>query len=144
MVTLRPNCLVYAQGAPDAGIVAREIDDMSRRLTGGLHLKIAYDNETSWPFVWYLRNYDNAVYFGEAPSGPLDADVVLVGTANEAATTPFIGDGYVRRETPVDLVAVPGLVHEDDACLTLGGPHHARGPKGDSGTSSSIASGTNL
>ncbi|MHB1317766.1 MAG: flippase activity-associated protein Agl23 [Anaerolineae bacterium] len=90
--------LVYAQGAPDAGIVAREIDDMSLRLTGGRHLKIAYDNETSWPFVWYLRNYDKAVYFGEAPSGPLDADVVLVGTANEAATTPFIGEGYIRRE----------------------------------------------
>ncbi|MFO7698712.1 MAG: hypothetical protein R6X16_16370, partial [Anaerolineae bacterium] len=90
--------LVYAQGAPDAGIVAREIDEISRRLTGGLHLKVAYDNETSWPFVWYLRNYDNAVYFGEAPSGPLDAPVVLVGTANEAATVPFIGEGYTRRE----------------------------------------------
>jgi uncharacterized protein (TIGR03663 family) len=90
--------LVYAQGAPDAGIVAREVEDMSRRLTGGLHLKIAYDNETSWPFVWYLRNYDKAIYFGEAPTGPLDAEVVLVGTANEAATKPFMEEGYVRRE----------------------------------------------
>jgi len=90
--------LVYAQGAPDAGIVAREIEDISQRLTGGLHLKIAYDNQVSWPFVWYLRNYDNAVYFGEAPSGPLDAQIVLVGTENEAATRPFIGEGYLRRE----------------------------------------------
>ncbi len=90
--------LVYAQGAPDAGIVARELEGLSRRLTGGLHLKIAYDNETSWPFVWYLRNYDKATYFGQAPTGPLDADVVLVGTANESATTPFIEEGYLRRE----------------------------------------------
>jgi uncharacterized protein (TIGR03663 family) len=90
--------LVYAQGAPDAGIVAREIEDMSRRLTGGLHLRVAYDNEVSWPYVWYLRNYDNAIYFGEAPTGPLDADVVLVGVSNEAATRPFLGDNYIRRE----------------------------------------------
>ncbi|NLT73109.1 MAG: TIGR03663 family protein [Chloroflexi bacterium] len=90
--------LVYAQGAPDAGIVAREIESMSRRLTGGLHLSIAHDNETSWPFVWYLRNYDHATYFGEAPSGPLDADVVLVGTANEDATAQFLAEGYVRSE----------------------------------------------
>ncbi len=90
--------LVYAQGAPDAGIVARELQDLSLRLTGGLHLKVAYDNEVSWPFVWYLRNYDNAIYFGEAPGGPLDAQVVLVGLENEAAVRPFLGDDYVRRE----------------------------------------------
>ncbi len=90
--------LVYAQGAPDAGIVAREMEDLSRRLTGGLHLKIAYDNEVSWPFVWYLRNYDNATYFGESPGGPLDAQVVLVGLKNEAAVKPFLGDDYIRRE----------------------------------------------
>lgn len=90
--------LVYAQGAPDVGIVARELEELSRRLTGGLHLKIAYDNEASWPFVWYLRNYDQATYFGQAPAGPLDADVVLVGTANESATIPFIEEGYLRRE----------------------------------------------
>ena len=90
--------LVYAQGAPDVGIVARELEGLSRRLTGGLHLKIAYDNESSWPFVWYLRNYDQTTYFGQAPTGPLDADIVLVGTANESATTPFIEEGYLRRE----------------------------------------------
>lgn len=90
--------LVYAQGAPDVGIVARELEDMSRRLTGGLHLKIAYDSEVSWPFVWYLRNYDQATYFGDSPDGPLDADVVLVGLKNENAVKPFLGDNYVRRE----------------------------------------------
>ncbi len=103
MVTFRnadsaAELLVYAQGAPDVGIVAREIEDLSRRLTGGLHLKIAYDSEVSWPFVWYLRNYDNAVYFGDSPGGPLDADVVLVGLKNEDAVKPFLGDAYIRRE----------------------------------------------
>ncbi|MBC7255646.1 MAG: NHL repeat-containing protein, partial [Chloroflexi bacterium] len=31
------------------------------------------------------------------PAGPLDADVVLVGLGNEAATKPFLGDRYYRR-----------------------------------------------
>ncbi len=90
--------LVYAQGAPDAGIVARELEELSRRTTGGLHLSIAHDNQVSWPFVWYLRNYDNAHFFGESPDAPLDAQVVLVGVGNEAAVRPFIGDNYLRRE----------------------------------------------
>lgn len=90
--------LVYAQGAPDVGIVARELEDLSRRVTGGLHLNIAHDNEVSWPFVWYLRNFDNAVFFGEAPSGPLDAQVVLVGLGNESAVKPFLVGDYIRRE----------------------------------------------
>ena len=49
--------LVYAQAAPDVAIVNREIRDLSYRLTGGLHLKVAYDDESSWPWVWYLREF---------------------------------------------------------------------------------------
>ena len=90
--------LVYAQGAPDAGIIARELEDLSRRTTGGLHLSIAHDNQVSWPFVWYLRNYDNVLFFGESPDAPLDAQVILVGVGNEPAVRPFIGDNYLRRE----------------------------------------------
>ncbi|NLX44247.1 MAG: TIGR03663 family protein, partial [Chloroflexi bacterium] len=90
--------MVYAQGAPETGIIARDLEDLSRRLTGGLDLSVAHDSETSWPFVWYLRNYPNATYFGKAPSGPLDADIVLVGVSNEEATKPFLAEGYTRSE----------------------------------------------
>lgn len=89
--------LVYAQGAPDVRIVAQEITALSERLTGGLFLKVAYDSEASWPFVWYLRDFENAQFFGDKPAGPLDAEVVLVGLGNEAATKPFLGDRYYRR-----------------------------------------------
>ncbi|MHB0858441.1 MAG: flippase activity-associated protein Agl23 [Anaerolineae bacterium] len=89
--------LVYAQGSPDDALVANEIETLSRRLTGGLDMKVAYDSEVSWPFVWYLRNYTNGQFFGDSPSGPLDAEVVLVGTKNEAAVKPFLGNRYVRR-----------------------------------------------
>jgi len=91
--------LTYAQGSPDDAMVMRELESMSRRLTGGeKDLKVAYDDQSSWPFVWYFRDWPNAQYYGKAPSGPLDADVVLVGAENEAAVKPFLGNRYYRRQ----------------------------------------------
>lgn len=90
--------LVYAQGAPDVALVADELESMSRRLTGDLDMKVAYDDEVSWPFTWYLRNYTNGQYFGKKPGGPLDADVILVGTVNEAGLKPLLGNKYYRRQ----------------------------------------------
>jgi uncharacterized protein (TIGR03663 family) len=90
--------LVYAQGTPDDALVARELESMSRRLVGDLSMKVAYDDEVSWPFVWYLRNFTNAQFYGKKPGGPFDAEVVLVGTNNEAGVKPFLGNKYYRRQ----------------------------------------------
>ncbi|MEA3407041.1 MAG: TIGR03663 family protein [Chloroflexota bacterium] len=90
--------LVYAQGTPDVALVAKEIEEMSRRLTGGLHMKVAYDDDSSWPFVWYLRKFDNAQFYGQEPAGPFDAEVVLVGPPNESAVKPLLGNDYYRRQ----------------------------------------------
>ncbi len=91
--------LTYAQGSPDDALIMRELDFMSRRLAGGeKDLKVAYDDESSWPFVWYFRDWPNAEYYGKAPSGPMDAAVVLVGAENEAAVKPFLGNKYYRRQ----------------------------------------------
>lgn len=95
---LATEFLFYAMGTPDDALVARELEEMSRRLTGGLYLKVAYDNDSSWPFVWYLRDYVNATYFVGTPDGPADADVVLVGPSNEAAVKPLLGNRYFRRQ----------------------------------------------
>ena len=90
--------LVYAHGTPDTALVSRELEEMSRRLTGGLHMKVAYDDKSSWPFEWYLRNFDQRQFIGSAAGAPFDADVVLLGTDNEAANRGFLGNRYFRRE----------------------------------------------
>jgi len=90
--------LVYAQGTPDTALVAHELEDMSRRLYGDLSMKVAYDDSSSWPFVWYLRNFTNAQFFGKTPGGPMDAEAVIVGPDNEAAVKPFLGNRYYRRQ----------------------------------------------
>ncbi len=102
--------IIYAQGSHDDVTAMQEIDDLSRRLCSQVGLartqqipcdngtiKVAYDDDSSWPFVWYLRNYRNAQYYGASPGAPFDAVVVIVGPKNEEAAKPLLGNKYVRR-----------------------------------------------
>ena len=90
--------MLYAQGTPDTRLVTHELIDMSRRLNGDLTMKVAYDDDSSWPFVWYLRNFTNAQFYGKKPGGPFDAEVVIVGPGNEAGVKPLLGNKYYRRQ----------------------------------------------
>ena len=90
--------MVYAQGSPDIRAAMDEIIQLSERTEGGLQLKVAYDDESSWPFVWYLRNFKNAQFYAKKPGAPFDAPVVLVGDGNEPGIKPFLGAKYFRRE----------------------------------------------
>jgi len=90
--------LVYAAATPDTALVMQELDDMSRRLVGDKELKVAYDDDSSWPFVWYLRDYKNATFFTASAGLAGDAQVVIVGPANEAKVKPQLVGKYLRRQ----------------------------------------------
>lgn len=107
---LAVETIIYAQGTPDVPNAMHEIDDLSRRLCAQAApdakirincdnntIKVAYDDDSSWPFVWYLRNYRNAQFYGKSPGAPFDAEIVIVGSANESAVKPFLGNKYIRR-----------------------------------------------
>ncbi len=91
------DMLVYTQTTPDVTMVVEEIDQLSERLVGGKEMSVAFDEFTSWPMWWYLRDYPNKAFFGKEPIGPLDAPVVLVGLDNEAGVRPYLTD-YIRRQ----------------------------------------------
>jgi len=87
--------IVYAHGTPDITLTMKEIEDISRRTVGDKQIKVAYDNESTWPFEWYLQDYPNTAYFGAQPSKQaLDAPIVLVGPPNDTKVRPFLGDNY--------------------------------------------------
>jgi uncharacterized protein (TIGR03663 family) len=87
--------IVYAHGTPDITLTMREIEDISRRTVGDKLIKVAYDNESTWPFEWYLQDYPNTVFYGTQPSKQaLDAPIVLVGPPNDSKVRPFLGDNY--------------------------------------------------
>ncbi len=100
--------LVYAHAAPAVKQVLAELEALSRRTTDGLNLNFAYDNETSWPYSWYFRDFASATYFGSSPSRPVidNAAAVVVGEANRAAVEPLLEDrfyhmNYIRMWWPM-------------------------------------------
>ncbi|MDJ0756986.1 MAG: TIGR03663 family protein [Ardenticatenaceae bacterium] len=92
--------LVYAHGAPATkSEVIPQLETLSMRLYGDQSIRVYYDNETSWPYTWYLRNFPQRVYFGASPTpGIRDADVVLVGDINYPQVEPFLGNDYDYQE----------------------------------------------
>ena len=85
--------LVYAHSAPGVKTALAQIEEISERTTDGLAVQVAYDNETSYPYWWYLRNYPNSRYYGEEPTRSLrEVPLILVGDANFGKLEPVVGN----------------------------------------------------
>jgi DNA-binding beta-propeller fold protein YncE len=97
---LATEYLVYAHAAPAIKTVLADLEEMSLRTTDGMNMVFAYDNEVSWPYSWYFRNFTNARYFGSSPSAQQleDAVAVVVGDGNRALVEPLLEDRYYRFE----------------------------------------------
>ena len=87
--------LVYAHCAPGDKIALQQITDISKRLTGGLDLAVAYDDKTTYPYWWYLRNFPNQRYYGSTPTRDLrDVPLILVGQENFGKIESVVGQAY--------------------------------------------------
>ena len=87
--------LVYAHGGPDVKLALSEIEEISRRTVGDKDIKVAYDDDSTWPLEWYFRDYKNKVFYGSQPSrDSLDAPVVIVGDKNLEKVKPYLGKKY--------------------------------------------------
>ena len=92
---LATEFLVYAHSAPGDKLALAQIEDISRRLTGGLEMVVAYDDVTTYPFWWYLRDYTNQRFYGANPTRDLrDAPAILVGDTNYGKLVPIVGQLY--------------------------------------------------
>ncbi|MDP2990239.1 MAG: TIGR03663 family protein, partial [Kiritimatiellota bacterium] len=89
----------YAHGAPGVKWVLDDIAAIANHTGAGQDLKIAFDDEVSWPMSWYLRNFPNQVLFGNQPNRQaLDAPVVIAGPKNWAGVEAILGNRYHRFE----------------------------------------------
>lgn len=86
----------YASGAPGIRVVMEDVEEISRRATDGLAIRVAYDDDVSWPFTWYLRNYPNQIFFGGEPSRDSfrDTPLVIAGNNNWSKVEAMLGDKY--------------------------------------------------
>ncbi|MHC4609980.1 MAG: flippase activity-associated protein Agl23, partial [Planctomycetota bacterium] len=91
--------MVYAHATPDIKIALAEIDELDRHAGPEGGVRIAYDAETSWPFVWYLRDRPGRLFFGSAPTPELlEVPVIISGPASQDSLWPFTGKGYAQRQ----------------------------------------------
>lgn len=89
----------YAHGAPGVKWALRDIAALANHTGAGRELKIAYDDQVSWPMTWYLREYRNAAYYGAEPNRQgLDAPVVIAGPKNWNKVEAILGNRYHRFE----------------------------------------------
>jgi len=89
--------LVYAHASPDVKLALNQIEEISRRTVGDKMIRVAYDNDSTWPLEWYMREYPNRVYYGENPTREaLDSPIVIVGAANESKAKPYLGNKYTQ------------------------------------------------
>jgi uncharacterized protein (TIGR03663 family) len=87
--------LVYAHSAHGPKEILAQIEEISWRTTDGLALMVAYDNQTTYPFWWYLRNYENQRYFGSNPTRDIrEAPIILAGAENYGKIEPIVGQAY--------------------------------------------------
>src|SRR5262249_11406433 len=75
---LAAELLVYAHGTPDIKAALAEIKLISERTTGGYDVEIAYDDASTWPFIWYLRDYHNARFYGSEPTPAAMAAPIII------------------------------------------------------------------
>lgn len=95
---LATEFMVYAHGAPANKTIINYMEDISRRTTDGMNIKVAYDDQMSWPGSWYYRNFPNARFLGNA-KGATDLDqyvAIAVGTEHAQEIEPQLGDNFQK------------------------------------------------
>ncbi len=91
--------LVYAHGSPATKKqVMAQIDEISMRLEGDKSMRVSFDNKSSWPYYWYLRDYNNQHFFGENPDASIaDSPVILAGSDKWDTIENIVRDDYVHN-----------------------------------------------
>jgi DNA-binding beta-propeller fold protein YncE len=96
---LATEYLVFAHCGPGPKLALKQIESLSERMTGGTGIRVAYDDKTTYPFWWYLRDYPNYVFYGDVPNRDLrDVPLILVGDSNYEKIEPIVRDDYYMFE----------------------------------------------
>ena len=57
-----------------------QIEEISRRTTGGKNIQVAYSSDALYPYWWYLRDYPNHRWFQTNPTRDLrEFPIVIAG-----------------------------------------------------------------
>jgi predicted membrane-bound mannosyltransferase/sugar lactone lactonase YvrE len=88
--------LVYAHAASGPKEVLAQVEEISRRTTQGLEIKVAYDNDALYPYWWYFRDYPNHFWYTDKPTQDLrNYPLIIAGDSTMNKLDPIVRDDYV-------------------------------------------------
>jgi uncharacterized protein (TIGR03663 family) len=91
--------MVYAHAARGPKDILTQINEISRRTTGGKNLVVSYDNDSLYPYWWYMRDFPNHKWYTDKPTRDLkDSPVVLAGDVNMSKVDTILKDGYIKYD----------------------------------------------
>jgi DNA-binding beta-propeller fold protein YncE len=91
--------MVYAHAARGPKDVLEQVEEISQRLTRGLDVVVAYDNDGLYPYWWYFRDYPNHRWYTDKPTRDLrDVPLIIAGDATMGKMAPIIQDNYLQFE----------------------------------------------
>ncbi len=75
--------LVYAHAAGGPKEVLEQVEEISRRTTGGKNISVAYTDDALYPYWWYFRDYPNKRWVADNPTRDLrDLPLIIAGDQN--------------------------------------------------------------
>jgi sugar lactone lactonase YvrE len=95
---LATEFLVYAHGTPDIKLALDRIRDVSWETTGSPHnVQVAYGEDGSWPFTWYMVAFPNNYFYSTQPDAQklLESPAVIAGSPQYGTVEEILGDAYV-------------------------------------------------
>jgi uncharacterized protein (TIGR03663 family) len=91
--------LVYAHAARGPKDILAQVEEISRRITGGKDIVVAYDNDALYPYWWYFRDYPNKLWYTDNPTRDLlNAPLIIASESNYSKVDSIVKDGYVYTE----------------------------------------------
>lgn len=98
---LATEFLVYAHATPDIKVALQQIRDVSWQTTGTANeVRVAYGEDGSWPFTWYMVEFPNNYFYGTTPDPDQlrECPVVVAGSAQYAAVENILGQDYIHYD----------------------------------------------
>jgi DNA-binding beta-propeller fold protein YncE len=91
--------LVYAHAARGPKDVLEQVEEISRRITGGKNIMVAYDNDALYPYWWYLRDYPNKHWYTDTPTRNLrEYPLIIAGDSTSGRMGPIVQNDYLEFE----------------------------------------------
>ncbi len=91
--------LVYAHADRGPKDILEQVEEISKRTVGDKQIKVAYDNDSLYPYWWYFRDYPNKHWYTDTPTRDLlNSPIILASDQNYSKIDSLVKDNYIKYD----------------------------------------------